>query len=47
MYYLRPCFECENIISDIEYLTSGHLWKNNKKMEESYEKTQANHSQKK
>ena len=34
---LQICFKCENIIFDIVCWTSDHSWKNNKKMEETYE----------
>ena len=36
-YQLR--YECENIIFDVVCWTSDHLWKYNKKMEETFEKT--------
>ena len=42
--FFQFCSKHENIFFDIVCWTSGHLWKNNKKMKETYEKTQANRS---
>ena len=37
--FYQLCSECENIIFDVMCWTSDHLWKCNKKMEETFEKT--------